>query len=308
MKNFTFKIPIIVFACFFSISLINCAKEADKVTPIKIVANNFLTQGKIHYKPENIMDNSSRPWCVSKATSMPSFSIIFKEKVKIETVHLMNGFARNDLYLKNKRMAKLTLTNEDNDKIVISIPDEKESNISLQRTLSGNRFTFTVNETYNGTLYEDLCLTEMSFSKEDFNGFLYYDAACNFFEQDFEQIILMNRTHWGEDEIRIFPNGQLDVRVGTTAIERNYHATGKWKKNITEKGSSIEGIYVVKKDDYDSDYQFAYEIEEPENGFSINLVSNKNCNKLDERTVKILPKESHYNLIDLKRGDILIWR
>lgn len=298
--------------CLSFLLFFNCIKDAGKVSPIKIEANGFLTEGDKKYHPENIMDQSSHPWCISKSTKIPSFSVIYDQKVKITILHFLNGYAKNKLFLKNKRIAKLSISNDDNEKIEVVVPDERESYITLPKELSGKRFTFIVNESYNGNTFDDLCLSELAFSREEFNGYIYYDAFCDFLEQGYKSIVFDNASSIGEEFITLYPDGDLDVYLGSPQMEVRDHTTGNWKADNEGIGTALEGKYLVKREQYgngDLSDENPKIIELEFSGkFILFLQSDKKCTKLDGRAVKILHDNSDIDNQALSRGDIFILR
>ncbi len=116
------------------------------------------------------MDNSSLPWCVNSKDTEPSFEITFNDSVKIKYLHLLNGFAKGSLFKSNSRIAKLTLSIDNNQSIDFDIPDTVEYLKTLDKELSGKCFKFVIKNRYEGEKYSDLCLTELSFKASDFDG------------------------------------------------------------------------------------------------------------------------------------------
>ncbi|TGM04890.1 NADase-type glycan-binding domain-containing protein [Leptospira jelokensis] len=269
---------------FLSLILIFCSKSEEKAnvnlpkepTP-NLTASSFLKEGKSEYPPVNIMDNSSLPRCVNSKDTEPSFEITFNDSVKIKYLHLLNGFAKGSLFKMNSRIAKLTLSIDNNQSIDFDIPDSVEYLKTLDKELSGKSFKFVIKNRYEGEKYTDLCLTELSFQARDFNGDLNYNAFCSELFSDFKYIQLLHEDNY----ITLTQDNKISAYRSPAQMDIKNEGKGIWKIINEHAYKFIEGKYKITlvqnlNDDITSN-ESKIETKNIEGEFSIPFETDKNC-------------------------------
>ncbi len=106
----------------------------------------------------------------------PYFRIIFKKPYKVDKIVIYNGFQKSDeLYYKNERAKEISITvlnytdKKKEEKYSVSIEtnflliDSKEGQVFILPDVSGEHWIIDVHSTYPGTLYDDICISEIEF-------------------------------------------------------------------------------------------------------------------------------------------------
>lgn len=135
-------------------------------------ASSTLVASGYNYETKNLYDNNnSTCWCegIDGDGIGETITVSFTDNVNVDTILLMNGFTKTqDLYNKNNRLKKITLTFDDGSVEDIELKDvygEKQS-ISFNKHKTKN-IVIKINEIYQGTTYQDTCITELTFSYQN---------------------------------------------------------------------------------------------------------------------------------------------
>ncbi|PJZ25734.1 hypothetical protein CH352_02180 [Leptospira hartskeerlii] len=289
MKNHQIKFSkISVLLMFWFISYF-CKKQDPIPLQISFGSNGYLTENKIEYKPENLMDKYISPYCVKPGNEKPQFTITYNQEVKLGLLHIMNGYAKGDLFEKNSRVAKLNIKSDDGNSVEIVIPDEKESFVNFGKTLTGKEFKFFIEDVHKGSKYEDICISEIGFDKNEFSGSINFNAYCNFLNETFKQIEIIGVG----SSIYLYPNGSVGGHGSPAQVDIENEISGKWKLYKDERGLlSIDVNYVLRKVQAANDDLTVTSSEtvehKSENSFSLDLSTNAKCTTLADSTFEIV--------------------
>lgn len=172
----------------------------------------------------------------------------------------------------------LTVDNEDS--VEIALPDEIKKMVNFKTEITGKVFDFSIKENYPGEKYDDLCITEISLSNDEFPGNLLYNAYCFNLFKNFKEIqFVTDKNH----RITLFPDNTLTVFGSPAQMDVSNEGSGNWK--IDNDDAKIEGDYelvIVQNgnDDLTSNESrlSRYVFKET---FSLSLSSDQDCTKLD---------------------------
>ena len=132
-------------------------------------ASSTLLAENYDYSVKNVFDNNFNTCWVEGAEDDglgQSITVHFKNKVKINQINLVNGISKtNELYLKNNRLKKATLTFDDGSQEIINIQDKynQKQNISFS-SHETQSVTMAIKEVYRGSKYQDTCISELGYS------------------------------------------------------------------------------------------------------------------------------------------------
>lgn len=95
-----------------------------------------------------------------------TITVTFKEEVNVNTMQIMNGISKNkELYQKNGRLKKVTLIFDDGNEENVEIKDSyKEIQTIKFNEHKTKNITIKIDEIYQGTKYQDTCITKLLFS------------------------------------------------------------------------------------------------------------------------------------------------
>lgn len=135
-------------------------------------ASSTLVASGYNYETKNLYDNNkSTCWCegVDGDGIGETITVSFTESVNIDTIQLINGFSKTqDLYNKNNRLKKISLTFDDGSVEDIEIKDNYDESQSISfNSHKTKNIVIKINEVYSGTKYQDTCITELSFSYQN---------------------------------------------------------------------------------------------------------------------------------------------
>lgn len=297
-----FKILILISALTLSG---DCKKPEQPPLKITLSSEGFLTEGKIKYDADRLMDGYISPWCAKPGKGKPSFQISYNQEMKFDQLHIMNGYGKRDLFDKNSRVAKFLISTEKGESVTVSLKDERESVVPLGKTLTGNQFNFTVEDVYKGSKYEDICISEISFDPKDFPGSIYYNAHCNFLNEPFQKIIIKDSSYL----VILTQNGKIDgQRAHSSQIQISSYIDGKWKIEKDERGDiALDGSFThtleEAADDSLENSNPGTKTREEKDTFYYSLESNRQCTMLGDRQIKVLAEKEADIVYEEKSGE-----
>ncbi len=123
------------------------------------------------YLPTNMFDGDySTIWSeASDGNGVGEWiKISSEESFDIELVALTNGFVRdNEIYYKNNRLKKMTLQSDKGDKAILEFDDGLLDYQTFDVDFLGvNKLTLTIEEVYEGSRYNDLCISEVMINNQ----------------------------------------------------------------------------------------------------------------------------------------------
>lgn len=148
-------------------------KEGEQKIEIEnYQASSTLIASGYNYSAENLYDND-KTTCWSEGVDGDgvgeTITVQLKESVNINTLQIINGISKNEeLYKKNGRLKKISLTFDDGSEENIEVSDlyNEFQTISFNSHKTKN-IIIKINEVYQGTNYQDTCITELLFSHQN---------------------------------------------------------------------------------------------------------------------------------------------
>lgn len=144
--------------------------------PHDIVIDNYQASSTLQasgydYSVSNLYDNQlTTCWCegVDGDGIGETLTVTFQESVDIDTINIINGLSKTEsLYYKNGRLKKITLTFDDGSVEEITVNDTyKDQQILSFNSHQTKTVTVRIDEIYQGTTYQDTCITELTFSRQ----------------------------------------------------------------------------------------------------------------------------------------------
>lgn len=144
--------------------VIGLADSNRIIQPGQIEASSFLKEGCIEYKPENLKAlKLKHPW-VEGVKGSGENEYIQLNKKNATGMYLLNGYIsleRIDLYEKNNRIEKLTVTglSSKKEKKVLLLDTAKPQYIDLKDFDDNEEIRLSIKSVYKGTKYDDTCLS-----------------------------------------------------------------------------------------------------------------------------------------------------
>lgn len=243
-----------------------------------------MVEGKTSYEPSNLKDGSIDPWCVKQGSSQKNtFTFEYTEPITLDYVHILNGFAKGDLYRKNNRIASLNLIVDKQFHSKIDFPDTIEHEVYLASSIKGKEFQFEIDEVYKGEKYNDTCISEFSLNSNYVDPSVYNDIYCSHLFKNFKSIAFDDKKG---NYITLLPDGKLIVSRPPGQMDVFNEGKGTWKI-VEEYGKKYLKIdYKLKvvingNDDLTSNESRLYQ-EIEEESFEYSLETDNQCSYLGE--------------------------
>jgi hypothetical protein len=165
---------ILIFSVIASVTLWSQIPEDE----IVITASSTLpASGTANFSPDNLMDGSSASWSEgAPGNGVGEFFVFdFRYPDKMRYVVIKNGYGVDRYWGANARMKKLKVTDREGSSRILHLEDTPELRVygltalvedeygTLQRgePLSGSYYTFEILDVYEGSRWEDACITEV---------------------------------------------------------------------------------------------------------------------------------------------------
>lgn len=128
----------------------------------KFKTENYLTEGKVKYLPENLADLSiGKPWVEASEGPGIGDKIIVEHSSNIMALVISNGFVsyKPTTFYNNNRVKKLKITNRKNEKetLEITLPDNATPT-EFELPFLTNELILEILEVYKGEKYDDTCI------------------------------------------------------------------------------------------------------------------------------------------------------
>jgi len=138
------------------------------------VSSSLAPQGKYTYKASCLTDfNIATPWCEGAKGNGIGETITF-DNVEGNLIRIVNGFALNNVTYLNNARAKRIRVDINNKPVAILVLEDvigyqyfpfiQENRIEWLDQWDPHSVKFTILDVYPGAKYEDLCISEVSFS------------------------------------------------------------------------------------------------------------------------------------------------
>lgn len=133
-----------------------------------ITASSRLVEENYYHQAENAADNNKNTaWVEGNAGEGIGEWIKFESDVEqtVNSFSIINGYAKdNDFYKTNNRVAKFLVEYSDGTSEIIDLEDMtlSKQEIKLDNTKKTKYVKFTIMEVYNGSKYDDTCISEIN--------------------------------------------------------------------------------------------------------------------------------------------------
>lgn len=145
-------------------ALSRCKNEAaeDAKEFYKAWASNSLTEGSGRFAADNIIDQSLSSWCGTGSQGL-TIRLSFQERRNLSRLYVSNGLSVPEFYRRNNRIRKAKLVTDTKEELSIELKDTNEpQEIVIKPLREVERLTFEILDTYQGSSFNDTCITEIS--------------------------------------------------------------------------------------------------------------------------------------------------
>lgn len=143
-----------------SLSEINVADAAS--------TSEYISRSGNYYGASNLIDhNSATSWQEGEADTGigQSLTFRFEEPAIVSAIRLQNGNGmNNEKYYENNRAASLQILDENNDLLLIELPDTPATQyLIFENPVLRSEITLTLGSVFAGTKWNDTCISEITF-------------------------------------------------------------------------------------------------------------------------------------------------
>lgn len=129
---------------------------------VKYISDNYLTEGKNQYLPENLKDKSiGMPWVEGGDGAGIGSHILIENSRTITNLIISNGFVsfKPTTYFNNNRLKRIRIVNaeEKSQKIEIELEDNAVP-VGIKLPFSAKKIDLEILDVYKGEKYDDTCI------------------------------------------------------------------------------------------------------------------------------------------------------